>query len=624
MESEILKILNLLPKGIGEDLALSAQAIGIGGTAMNKAVAYLMDNGYADFMDNKIVVTPKGKKEIDEYRKKEMADDVKTRALTVQASSDVVWESKKIMVHPAMSFVNDTAYVVQYLPIKTEDAQEIKPVLITSKRQMMRLDQLPPEFQFEAPPISLDARWSMASINHFINENLALPTFKEVFEDIKAHFKYYMDLGDESAYAFSAIWAIGTYFHQLFYAYPYIWVNAAKRSGKTKYITVHSLIDFNAKAFVIPSGSSIFRLIQSGRATLCMDEIEKLAKNDESDVRAILLSGYKKGMKVPRAEETILPVGKTTMRTRVINEFDVYSPKMMANIAGMEGVLEDRCIPMRLIRSGDMNIRNRMVDERAPKWGKTRDMLYLLMMAGWKELEANYKMFSAIFSDDLPPNPEIEALVNVVKEKVSSRHLELWLPMLSIAYTIGIDVFGQIVEYAVKSTEAKEQEEYEESWENNIIQALIANCQTTDWYQLSELTRDMKNYEGLDKLTSFGLKKALLRLKLTSRTTKEKGKLKAFIDLDILREVGDRFGVDFDEIRKEFEIPESSKFSERDLFLNYCRVLTQQSLSQSFTFEEMAAKMKGVPEEKVEHMIKKAMEEGVLMEPSQGRYRVIM
>ena len=91
--------------------------------------------------------------------------------------------------------------------------------------------------------------------------------WKEVFEDVLAHLKYYMDLEEEERYTFVALWSIGTYFHQMFSTYPYLFINAVKRSGKTKLLLLMSTFVFNGKAFIIPSGASIFRLIQGARPT---------------------------------------------------------------------------------------------------------------------------------------------------------------------------------------------------------------------------------------------------------------------------------------------------------------------------------------------------------------------
>lgn len=68
-----------------------------------------------------------------------------------------------------------------------------------------------------------------------------------------------------------------------------------------------------------------------------IDETEKLSRPDRAlEFRSILLGGYKKGEKVYRTE-------KLRDGTFQPEAFEVYGPKALANIGGIEDVLEDRC-----------------------------------------------------------------------------------------------------------------------------------------------------------------------------------------------------------------------------------------------------------------------------------------
>jgi len=110
------------------------------------------------------------------------------------------------------------------------------------------------------------------------------------------------------------------------------------------------------------STSSMFRLIQNSRCTLLIDETEKLANPERAqDFRGLLLCGYKKGEFVFRAEKTRKDRYKP-------ESFEVYSPKMLANIRGLEDVLEDRCITIIMKRAKNPRILNAEINLNDPIW----------------------------------------------------------------------------------------------------------------------------------------------------------------------------------------------------------------------------------------------------------------
>jgi hypothetical protein len=164
-------------------------------------------------------------------------------------------------------------------------------------------------------------------------------TPEEVFTEVNERFKFYIEWPEEVIHDFLTLWVIGTYFHPLFNSYPYVYVGGIKRSGKTKVLTVAAQMSFNSIFSGNMSTASLYRLIQNNRCSLFIDETEKLSNPERmQDFRNILLSGYKKGEKAYR-------IGKTAKDRLIPEAFEVYGPKMLANIGGLEDVLSDRCIP---------------------------------------------------------------------------------------------------------------------------------------------------------------------------------------------------------------------------------------------------------------------------------------
>ena len=163
-------------------------------------------------------------------------------------------------------------------------------------------------------------------------------------------------------------WVIATYFHKRFSTFPYLFINAIKRAGKTKLLDVLTLLAYNAVFSPNMSTSTLFRLTQSAGATTLLDETENLEDPEKkAEFKSLLLSGYKRGSFCYRSEkenEKYVPV-----------PFEVYSPKAIANINGISDVLEDRCIPITMKRGRNLAIINKDVPSEDPIWEKIRDNL---------------------------------------------------------------------------------------------------------------------------------------------------------------------------------------------------------------------------------------------------------
>jgi hypothetical protein len=117
-------------------------------------------------------------------------------------------------------------------------------------------------------------------------------------------------------------------------------------------------------------------------------------------IKLLLNSGYKPGMPAIRLMgEDLKP-----------QAFDVYSPKILANIAGLEDVLASRCIPVAMRRS----------DQKLPTLSPTfegqemRHQLYTLALTRYAAIRRNYD-----------ERPELHKLIN--------RSHELWSPLVALA-----------------------------------------------------------------------------------------------------------------------------------------------------------------------------------------------
>ena len=156
--------------------------------------------------------------------------------------------------------------------------------------------------------------------------------------------KEYLDIKEEY-YNIIALWIIGTYFHEQFPSYPFLFFNAQKGSGKSRAMNLITTLSKDGNVLNSMTEAVLFRT----QGTLGIDEYEGLNRKGNENLRELLNSCYKRGTKVKRMKQ------KKTIEgvQQVVEEFDVYRPIVLANIWGMETVLGDRCITIILEKSNN-------------------------------------------------------------------------------------------------------------------------------------------------------------------------------------------------------------------------------------------------------------------------------
>ncbi len=324
------------------------------------------------------------------------------------------------LVHPALGTVNGTAYIgVWYVcQVKGEKKTTIKDLLflVTSDRRKILANDAMLNgmgWRLQYRPTRFKNRWSLDSVEAYLNGADVDPI--SVFNAVVEAWQKYLEFTDDRDYIYHALWDTGTYFHFLFSAYPYAYHGGSTETGKSKAERLSSLIAFNAILSNNMSTSSIFRLIQNARSTLLLDETEKLStrKMDTrvQEFRSILLSGYQRGgQAVYRVEKD-----KDTEAQNTV-PFEVYGPKRLANIEGLEDVVGNRCKVTIHRRSINDAITKIDPDVESEEWATLRGQLCILFLQYWKEVKAIY--------DTLNPS-ELEGL--------DGREFELWRPIIALA-----------------------------------------------------------------------------------------------------------------------------------------------------------------------------------------------
>ena len=405
-------------------------------------------------------------------------------------------------LNPATGIANgeSTPYFGIWIPCRVTDrkgneAYREKLFLITGSRErILANDSVLTErgWVLAYKPIRFSNRWSLEYVKRFLegNDN---PDPNALLAKLIDALRTYVEFPSHQEAIYYALWVVGTYFHHIFQTYPYLYVGGVKRAGKTKVLTLLYCLAFNAVFSNNMSTACIYRLIRNARCTLLIDETEKLSNPERAqEFRAILLAGYKVGQKVYRVE-------KTRREELVPEAFEIYSPKALANISGIEDVLEDRCKTVFMRRSLNRNIVDREINQEDPIWGELRDELHRFYLGLWREVKREY--------DHLGELCESGELVNVVRSKgvdtsyLTGREVELWKPILALAcffdstkFTCSLcspcshrSVFWCMTELAIEHARFRQVENMTETGALILLQTLVANIKSDDFYLVKDL-----------------------------------------------------------------------------------------------------------------------------------------
>jgi hypothetical protein len=314
------------------------------------------------------------------------------------------------LLSPALGFRRDAALVTVSMIERTrQDTLNIQPYLVTSQRELHRLDEKQiialngKEVALRIIPEGSEflMRWRYCDIQRFIQGETVSPG--GIFQTVHSIFNQYVDFKSPADANVLTLWVIGTYFYTMFPAYPYLALNGPKNSGKSTVLRVAQPLAFNMVNTSDPTGPSMFRLIHTTSCTVGIDEAERYHNPRDTgmqQIRQLLNSGYKQGMPAIRL------IGED-MKPQA---FDVYSPKILAAIAGLEDILASRCIAVPMRRT----------DRKMPSFpadfdGSTiRHQLYTLALTGHEIVYRNYF-----------ERPQLHTLQN--------RSAELWSPLLALA-----------------------------------------------------------------------------------------------------------------------------------------------------------------------------------------------
>lgn len=319
---------------------------------------------------------------------------------------------------------------------------------------------------------------------------------ERIYQSLNKIFKRYMDM-DERYYKIASLWTIGTRWHKLFQTYPYLYLNATRGSGKTRLLKMIAYFAMNGRVLALPSEAFLFRKAKT--MTFCLDELEKIQRKEKMDLRLLLNTAYKKGLYIPRVNKD----KKDDAGEMQTEEFETYAPIALANIFGLDDVLQDRCITLILEKSVDKTITKKVevwayerdcikVKKDLQKinqvisdisfFGVTsvNDLMYVPVI--WNAVLENMKegdSFESAFTTlswrthMLEPSMDLLNFLRMLNDvKIEGRDLELWLPLFFVAYMVNENVLKEVLQMAVAATEQKKIAEIGANIDNDLLACL--------------------------------------------------------------------------------------------------------------------------------------------------------
>lgn len=365
------------------------------------------------------------------------------------------------------------------------------------------------------------------------SEEKTAETIRQVYLKIRDIVSDYLDMPEEHKTVI-ALWIIGTYSHEQFETFPYLFFNAMRGSGKTRILKLITSLAKNGQLMTSLTEAVLFRTV----GTLGIDEFESLASKEKQALRELLNASYKKGVKIVRMKR------KKTMEgdQQVAEEFEPYRPIVMANIWGIEEVLSDRCISL-ILEKSECSYFTKLIEDFSQKeevkWiVRTLSAIQCSLcsvvsprnvLTTWNQyVRSTYQNINTLTTltaqnntnytkNDLILTQEEEEFCKAIDDTgLNGRHLELYFPLFLIAKEVGEDVFDETLAIAKKTIAERKIDEVAES-KDVLIYKLVSNESPEKYYKIQELTsifRIMMGEGESDWLNSKWVGRALKRLNL--------------------------------------------------------------------------------------------------------------
>ena len=345
----------------------------------------------------------------------------------------------------------------------------------------------------------------------------------DCYERIKEVLKHYLDM-KEDYYSLIAIWILGTYWHKDFSSYPYLYFNAMRGSGKSRALKLITRLSKDGNVMASPTEAVLFRT----KGTIGIDEFEGVANKDKTAVRELLNGGYKKGIKIYRMKK-VKSLAGVEME---VEEFEVYRPILMANIWGMEEVLEDRSITL-ILEKSNHPLKTRLVED----FEENEVIKYILknilrcslcsvvslknINLHWNNYIANEYKTTLTTPHTHTTHTTLTTLHNnlfklINESNIIGRDLELFLPLFFIAEFLGQEMLVDLIKISKVIITSKKEDQEMESKDIMVYDFISKKEINLNYHSVKRLTDDFREFSGEidEEINSKWFGRALKRLNL--------------------------------------------------------------------------------------------------------------
>lgn len=290
----------------------------------------------------------------------------------------------------------------------------------------------------------LDYMWSNTGkygIKKWLFEELNHIELKEVYEDVLKLFMWKYWYPDEKIYKHHALSLISNYFLPIFEMKGRELIYGETGFGKTRLSKIYQLLTYNPSMSMDWSDSSVFRTIESTKATIIIDNFDSVEDEKRKRILHLFNTGCTARQKAIRVEgKTFRPTG-----------FNIFSNMILNSITTLDEVSENRSNITRTLKT--MSPEFTKLEEKNPIWSEVRDKLYICTLQNFQEVQKTYE--------------------EIKEDKLVSRELERVAPILTIAKCISSELYDELIEFYIKDNQRRKIKDLKEDWSYLAIEKVV-------------------------------------------------------------------------------------------------------------------------------------------------------
>ncbi|MEM3555270.1 MAG: hypothetical protein QXF56_00920 [Candidatus Micrarchaeia archaeon] len=271
--------------------------------------------------------------------------------------------------------------------------------------------------------------------------NPKLLSLKEVYADVLELVKWKYWHPDERVYKHHTLSIISNYFLPIFEMKGRELIYGQSGWGKTRLSKIYLLLSFNPVMSADFSDSSIFRIIESVKPTIIIDNFDSQEEERRKRILHIFNTGCYSRQKTIRAE------GKTYKPTG----FGIFSPMVLNSITALDEIAENRSNITRTLKTEKSEYIR--LDEDNPLWAKVRNKLHVCALQNYRDVKKVYEELN--------------------ESRLFARELERIIPNLVIAKLISTELYEEMLRFYVEDTERRKMQDFSDDWVYLAMQIIV-------------------------------------------------------------------------------------------------------------------------------------------------------